>query len=226
MCEIEGVTTEALWDTGAQVSMISSSWLKDNHPDISVHPIEELLDTTALNLRAANGTPLPFEGWIGLCFRLPTAGRGKSLSIQVPFLVSTSTTDDVIVGFNVIEEVLGGSQREGPSKAIFQQMSSAMPWMKKHHLKEVVNMILTEKGEDYLCKVRVGRENVVIPKQGVVEVCIGPVWPTSYLVFLDVVHPSKERRQSKGGKNVSTWLPLAMDLKRCKVFKGHWNISQ
>lgn len=85
MCEIEGVTTEALWDTGAKVSMISSSWLKDNHPNISVHPIEELLDSTDLNLRAANGTPLLFEGWTGLCFRLPTAGRGHYPSKSPPW---------------------------------------------------------------------------------------------------------------------------------------------
>ena len=58
---LNGVPGEALWDTGAQVSIASKSWLGEYLP----RNIAELLGEEAgLNLIEANGGPIPFDGWV------------------------------------------------------------------------------------------------------------------------------------------------------------------
>ena len=43
-CKMNGKTVEALWDTGAQVSITSKDWLENNFPDLQVKSIQCLLD--------------------------------------------------------------------------------------------------------------------------------------------------------------------------------------
>ena len=64
--EINGHLVEVLWDTGAQVSIISNEFLR-NFPGVAVKDISELLDTK-LNLTAANGREIIIrchtqDGW-------------------------------------------------------------------------------------------------------------------------------------------------------------------
>lgn len=62
-CVLNGVSVEALWDTGAQVSIASKHWLEEYLPSLNLRNIEELLgEKTGLNLIGANGGPIPFEG--------------------------------------------------------------------------------------------------------------------------------------------------------------------
>ena len=73
-CLLNGVETEALWDTGAQVSIIPSNWVRKFYPGTDVRNIAELLGMGGLDLKTANGTDLPYKGWVELSFSL---GRGK-----------------------------------------------------------------------------------------------------------------------------------------------------
>ena len=43
-CEIGGVSSTGLWDTGAMVSVICCSWLKKYLPDKTIRSISELID--------------------------------------------------------------------------------------------------------------------------------------------------------------------------------------
>lgn len=62
-CVLNGVPVEALWDTGAQVSIASKSWLGEFLPSLKTRKIEEFLGEKAgLNLIGANGGPIPFDG--------------------------------------------------------------------------------------------------------------------------------------------------------------------
>jgi len=67
-CLLKGLETDALWDTGAQVSIISHSWLKQCLPGCDIQDIAELLGMDGLDLKATNGTNLPYEGWVELTF--------------------------------------------------------------------------------------------------------------------------------------------------------------
>ena len=67
---LNGVSVEALWDTGAQGSIVSKHWLEENLPSLNLRNIEELLgEETGLNLIGANGGPILFKGWVEVQFQ-------------------------------------------------------------------------------------------------------------------------------------------------------------
>lgn len=53
-----------LLDSGSQVSIAGWDWLKKTLPEIKIQPIESLLADSQLYVTAANGTALPFDGWV------------------------------------------------------------------------------------------------------------------------------------------------------------------
>ena len=60
-----------LWDTGAQVSIISEYVVNSQFPSIQLRDIQELLGTdNNIDLRAANGTKIPYLGWVELDLKL------------------------------------------------------------------------------------------------------------------------------------------------------------
>ena len=68
---LNGKQVNALWDTGAQVSIVSNKWLKRNFPSIEVRNVSEILgEGQDLNIAAANGTDIPFLGFVELKFEL------------------------------------------------------------------------------------------------------------------------------------------------------------
>ena len=114
-CLLNGLETDALWDTGAQVSIISHSWLNQCLPGCDIRDIAELLGMDGLKLKAANGTDLPYEGWVELTFNL--IEDDSDHTVTVPFLIAKDFLDMPIVGFNVIEEITQQFDR-GPSARI------------------------------------------------------------------------------------------------------------
>ena len=104
-CVLNGVPVEALWDTGAQVSIASKSWLGEYLPALKSRNIAELLGEEAgLNLIGANGGPIPFDGWVEVQFQL-SSGTQSSTPLTVPLLVARDDLEYSIIGYNVIEEV-------------------------------------------------------------------------------------------------------------------------
>ena len=68
---LNGVPVEAFWDTGAQVSIASKSWLGEYLPSLKPRNIAELLGEEAgLNPIGANGGPILFDGWVEVQFQL------------------------------------------------------------------------------------------------------------------------------------------------------------
>lgn len=64
---LNGKQVNALWDTGAQVSIVSNKWLKRNFPLVKVRNVSEILgEGQDLNIAAANGTDIPFVGFCGV----------------------------------------------------------------------------------------------------------------------------------------------------------------
>ena len=101
-CLLNGLETDALWDTGAQVSISSHSWLKQCIPGCEIRDVVELLGMDGLELKA-NGTELPFEGWVEPTFHLIEDDADNT--VTVPFLIAKDFLYMPIVGFKVIEEL-------------------------------------------------------------------------------------------------------------------------
>ncbi|CAB4033267.1 Hypothetical predicted protein [Paramuricea clavata] len=76
-CLVEDVPVEALWDTGAQVSIASHEWVMKNFLDVKINPIEDLLENN-LDLKAANGLSIPYKGFIEHDVLIP---QGKTVSV-------------------------------------------------------------------------------------------------------------------------------------------------
>jgi hypothetical protein len=84
-CWLNGIETLALWDTGAQVSILPNTWLDKHLPNVTVQEISELL-SEPLVLNAANGGQIPYRGWVDLDFKhVEQCDRN---SISVPILVT------------------------------------------------------------------------------------------------------------------------------------------
>ena len=105
--EINCHSSEVLWDTGTHVSIISNEFLRRNCPDVVVKDISELLNTK-LSLTAANGSEIPFIGWVELNFRLSSCNN----ELKVPFLVTEQYLDSLLIGFNVKEEIVKDSNED------------------------------------------------------------------------------------------------------------------
>ena len=60
-CVMNNVQTQALWDTSAQVSIVSKDWIAEKLPTAESHRMDD--NDTGLDLEAANGTEIPYEGW-------------------------------------------------------------------------------------------------------------------------------------------------------------------
>ena len=70
-CTFNGTQIEALWDTGSQVSLISSELINNCFSDRAVRDISEFLgDGESLNLVTASGDIPPYKVWIELSFQL------------------------------------------------------------------------------------------------------------------------------------------------------------
>ena len=104
-CSLNDISTEALLDSGAQVSAISESRFKSNF-DIPIRPISNIVRSEVIDLKAANGSEVPCLGFVELDLKLTSADISNSTeTLRVPFLATgTDQERSVIIGLNVSEE--------------------------------------------------------------------------------------------------------------------------
>ena len=69
-CLLQGKKVDALWDSCAQVCIISRSWKDHYLPHVRVRDISELLGEREMDLQVANGTAFLYDTWIEIKFQL------------------------------------------------------------------------------------------------------------------------------------------------------------
>ena len=95
-CNLNGMKTKVLWDTGSQVSVISRRFLKTNFMDLEIRNLADLLGVhTRLEVRAANDTPIPYSGFVELEFSF--IGEQGISTIHVPFLVTENVLENPVI---------------------------------------------------------------------------------------------------------------------------------
>ncbi len=147
-CRLSGKESEALWDTGAMVSMVDKPWLEENHPFEDIQSLEEFLEGDTMHLLAANNSKVAVEGVVTLSFEI------GEFSVSVPFIVSTDPVSQPIIGYNVIKHLVfaGGEQ----SCAL---LKLSCPSIAETNLVAVINLIKKEAlKEDYVVSTK---ENII-----------------------------------------------------------------
>lgn len=169
-CYLQGKRTQVLWDTGSQVSAIDEVWKADNVPDTKLRDISEIVDPDdPLQVEAANGTEMPYVGWVVLTFRLAASAE----EFRVPMLVMKGSQQPrPIIGFNVIERVVINSQENQTNVAeqekLIKTVKMAFPNLKKKTVKAFIKAVSVERTSEYLVKTACQR--ISVPCHGAVQV--------------------------------------------------------
>ena len=166
-CYVNDAKVTALWDTGAQVSIITGHLLQQQLPDLKIRDIYELMGVDSdLQLTAANGTAILYKGWVETRFRLDGE---KEKEITVPFLVTEEHLDQPIIGYNVIELLVKDNDNLSKHSTLVQSITSSFGNLQEQ-AKQLVNLIETNDDSDFLWEVKSSKWNIVIPKNTTVRV--------------------------------------------------------
>ena len=136
-------TNSSTFDTGAQVSIISSKTLKELLPEKEMKDISCLLGNETLNLTVANGEKLPYDWYNEIDFTLRGEG-GTLLSILVPVLVTPHFSEHPIIGYNAVEEILVNHKDCTP--VLIKLLAESVNAATKENVEKFVNLV--QKGEE------------------------------------------------------------------------------
>jgi hypothetical protein len=155
-CMLDESDVEVLWDTGAQVSMVTAEWLKTHAFQKEIRHVSELINSEP-SVRSACGDEVPFEGWVDLSFSL----KGGTESLSVSFLVSASSgLERPIAGYNVINHY---KCEVAKSPGLFdREFQNALPHVPPTKLQTLLSVLNKDQSEGY-GTVEVGKQNVRIP---------------------------------------------------------------
>lgn len=174
-CHLNGVRAQMLLDSGAQVSIVGWVWLKQYLPNIEIQPLESLLADSQFHVTAANGTTVPFDGWVKVLLEI-SSGKQNKIAIQVPLLVSQKCMDCPLLGFNVIEEIIRENNGCANNISLIDLLSEALQ-MHKGAAETLVSTVNSSQDCTASCKVKTGKLGVTIPRGQVLEVrCRVKAW--------------------------------------------------
>lgn len=183
-CYLNGVKTDMLLDSGAQVTILEKSWIETHLPHVKIQSLDNLLPDNPLRVTAANGTDLPFEGWVEILVEIKSAKHGR-LAIHAPMLVSQRCVSGLLLGFNVIEEIILESLKDPGSVSLSDLLAETMK-LKTNTAETLVSVISetpteTEtptKTETLSTTVKVGKKGLTIPSGQISQVkCHIRSWP-------------------------------------------------
>ena len=151
-CKLNGLFVEALWDTGAQVSIISEQFHRNRFPGIKLlRSISQLIDCE-LDLTVANGTSIPYTGFVRFTFTL----KNRRDPILVPFLVTTDDISMPLVGYNAIELCIKSGLTSPELACVFSSLS--------HNNVNTLYDIIEANNDADLCTVGTNKKNAVIKR--------------------------------------------------------------
>lgn len=172
-CYIQGHKTRALWDTGSQVCIVDQKWKRRHLPHEKLRDVSELLDApNNLQITAANGQNMPYEGFIEVTFGLAADGADPK-ELVVPMLVMKGgSLSQPILGFNVIEHIIKTSTIGEPDvmrkEQLHEALRTAFPCLQKENVTAFIDLVTVEQTCDYIVKTT--REKVIVPKHTSVQI--------------------------------------------------------
>ena len=144
-CKLENENFEVLWDTGAQVSLISKQTIEKYFMYLEIKNISELSDPNDdLDFLAANGTAIPYKGWVEIDLNIDPTRENSEAQIHVPFLFTSETLVYPIVRYNVIQEIIdmdSEESRANSSNIVDCLKASFVSEVKTDKVNTLVNLI-------------------------------------------------------------------------------------
>ena len=184
-CYLDDKPTEVLWDTGAQVSIVSVDFLESQSPTVQRRDIKELLGADAdgsIRLQAANGTDIPYCGWVEIRVRLTSENNTE---VKVPFLLTKENIEQPIIGFNVIELMVRNTEGK-EDNALLGRMSRSFRMSECGDVQALISLIRTT-NSDELCQVKSSKKPHIVPAGETVRVpCranTGPIRQMTPVIF-------------------------------------------
>ncbi|KAL9983137.1 hypothetical protein ACROYT_G005269 [Oculina patagonica] len=182
-CYMNDKPVDVLWDTGAQVSIVSEDFLKSQLSVVQIMDIEQLLGADgSISLQAANGTDIPYCGWVEIVVRLTNENEAE---ITVPFLVTKENIEQPIIGFNVIELMVKNTGANDGDK-LLGRMTESFRLSKGGDMQALISLIRTTNSDDF-CVVKSTKKAHVLPAGQTVHLpCranTGPIHSKTPVIF-------------------------------------------
>ena len=131
-------------------------YVRQNFPEVQIRDISELLQTN-LKLTAANGSDIPYHGWVEINFQVTP----HSPVLTVPFLVRQEANDLPLIGDNTIQE----SIHLDPTIANPETLGKTFPDVEREKLDTFISFMKTDCHETELCFVKTNKSDDVVPKK-------------------------------------------------------------
>lgn len=162
-------------------------------PGLSLRNIESLSDDeTVLGSKTANGTPMPYEEFVTVEFKLETSSADQT--VLVPMLVTRATLDSPIIGNNVIEKLVKSKE---VSDQIAGDWAVSFPGVCYEKIQSLVNFMQAPSLEQ-LCAVKTIQKDVVIPSKTTLSVkCRANTEPVEWRMPV-LFEPSTEQSWPSG----------------------------
>ena len=131
---------DILWDTGANISIISKESVNDLFPNAVIKNLHDILsDADKLQVRWGNQEILPYEGYVELEVSLDNDTPANE--ILVPFLITPERLHYPILGTNAIEHISQNYQ----SNELTDVLNECLPDKPKNVIESLVNFTHAEK---------------------------------------------------------------------------------
>ncbi|KAL6483870.1 hypothetical protein MHYP_G00087420 [Metynnis hypsauchen] len=172
-CYLQGRKCEALWDTGSQVCIIDEYWKNKHLPAAALRDVTDAVEAPdALKLVTANGSSLPYVGWLEISFKLASFGTSAT-ELLIPVLVMQGNhLSHPIIGFNVIEQIIKQNDQKRTKRRgkvpLYDTVRAAFPSLKKSKVHAFINLINSEDCSVY--RVRTMKERLSVPKKSVLQI--------------------------------------------------------
>lgn len=169
-CFLHNQRIQALWDTGSQICAVDATWKQTHLPDVQLRDIAELVDPLEpLQLEAANGTEIPYIGWLEVSFRL----TANDEDLLIPMLVLKGNQQSCpIIGFNVISHLVANRVQDKTNnknkEKLMKTVKVAFPHLRKRRARAFVNAVTV--GQPCEHSVRTTNERVEVPKQSSIQI--------------------------------------------------------
>lgn len=167
-CSINGAPLQMLLDSGAQVKMVSKSWIEQALPNIKIQPLGLLFPDQSLEISAANNSRVLLDGWTEIDLQIHSQHHGHVM-IRVPLLISHDCNHPLL-GSNVIAEIIkeNANQKEKVYvSTILEEALGVSASTVEALVLALQQVTFTETPQHYVC---IGKRGVNIPAGQIREV--------------------------------------------------------